>query len=460
MNIENMLDRVVVIDNREDEIEDLVAKLKDFDISVDKYVVSDDYSSLPVMTRNRQLIFIDLMLDEDEGHTATNIARVIQILKHIVGKGFGPYGLVIWSKHTDKMKDVIARLTTASTSLPATDEQHSDDEDEVSVGIYLDNPPLFIIDVDKIQFKSTGEWDFSNLMPILNQRLQESNASYFFLRWLSVTRQASQDTIASIYGLTSGYSNKEAEIGHILRRLASNQTGISHLYPGLTSDAYRAFSDILHPRINALTSMECLPDFTNVRRAFLPDQELPILARLNTILLIDDVGILQDEIIPGNIYQIMDVGNPIIVKQEDRISFSRKNENNKWEDYKDYNVIPIAIELTPPCDFSNKKVMSRIIGGYIASYSAHENKDKAIMGGYKCYVIQPIHIPGESDMKYIIFDFRYLFSPKDDELKDPTQYKVLFRANHPLFSDVLQKFSSHAARLGLNSMEPNSKLWQ
>lgn len=77
-----------------------------------------------------------------------------------------------------------------------------------------------------------------------------------------------------------------------------------------------------------------------------------------------------------------------------------------------------------------------------------------ILGGDNRYVIQPIHIPRESDIKYIIFDFRYLFSPKDYELKDPTQYKVLFRANHPLLSDILQKFSSHAARLGLNSMEP------
>ena len=454
MNIENMLDRVVVIDNREDEIEDLVVKLKDFDISVDKYVVSDDYSSLPVMTRNRQLIFIDLMLDEDEGHTATNIARVIQILKHIVGKGFGPYGLVIWSKHTNKMKDVITRLTTASTSLPSTDEQHSDDEDEVSVGIFLDNPPLFVIDVDKIQFKSTGEWDFSNLMSVLNQRLQESNASYFFLRWLSVTRQASQDTIDSIYRLTSDYQSKEAEISHLLYLLAFNHTGISHNYPGITSDSYKAFSDMLHPKINALTSGEPIPDFSKVDTSFKFKDEDFVLARLNEILFIDGIGIEQSEIVPGNIYQIMEEDSPLIVKPEQRVKLQKMKPNGKDTiGYYDYDCVPIAIELTPPCDFSNKKIASRLVGGYIVNYAANIG-NKKLRSSDKYYILPPVTLPGEETIKYVIFDFRHLFTPTDENLRNASKYKVLFRANHSLFSDILQKFSSHAARLGLNGFEP------
>lgn len=454
MNIENMLDRVVVIDNREDEIEDFVAKLKDFDISVDKYVVSDDYSSLPVMTRNRQLIFIDLMLDEDEGHTATNIARVIQILKHIVGKGFGPYGLVVWSKHTDKMKDVISRLTTASTSLPATDEPHSDDEDEVSVGIFLDNPPLFVIDVDKIQFKSTGEWDFSNLMPILNQRLQESNASYFFLRWLSVTRQASQDTIDCIYRLTSNYQLKEVEISHLLYLLALNHTGISHNYPGITSDTYKEFSDILHPKINALTSSESVPDFSKVDTSFKFKDEDYVLARLNEILFIDGIGIEQSEIVPGNIYQIMEESSPLIVMPEERVKLQKMKPNGKDTiGYYDYDCVPIAIELTPPCDFSHKKISSRLVGGYIVNYVANSG-NKKLKSGDKNYILPPVTLPGDEAIKYVIFNFRHLFTPTDEDLRNPLKYKVLFRANHSLFSDILQKFSSHAARLGLNGLVP------
>ena len=38
----------------------------------------------------------------------------------------------------------------------------------------------------------------------------------------------------------------------------------------------------------------------------------------------------------------------------------------------------------------------------------------------------------------------------DKDLKDASKYKILFRANPKLFADIIQKFSSHAARLGLS----------
>ena len=42
MGIEDMLDRVIVIDNRKDEIEDLVTKLRNYDIAVDAPDYSED----------------------------------------------------------------------------------------------------------------------------------------------------------------------------------------------------------------------------------------------------------------------------------------------------------------------------------------------------------------------------------------------------------------------------------
>lgn len=456
MKLENMLDRVVVIDNIEDEIKALADQLRSYDISVDMYVVGDDYQELPIFKKNRQLVFMDLMLDEDEGHTVTNISRVIQILNHIICDGFGPYGLVVWTKHTEKYEELLSRFTKAisMTSNLVQNKVVSNDADEISIDIHLTNPPLFIIDIDKIQFKSSGVWDFSNLMPILNQKIYESTASYFFLRWLSVTRQASQDTISDIYHLVSDYKSKEAEIKHVLCKLAKNHTGVNHLYPGLTADTYKAFSDIIHPRINALTSSEELPIFTDADNSYMSTNEDAILAQLNGILFIDGIGVDQNEIVPGNIYQVLDFESPLIIKKEDRVKLQKKKVNSeKLEGYNDYDCVPVAVELTPPCDFSHKKIYSRLIGGYLVNYSANEG-NKSLPKSEKKYILPPITLPGESSIKYLIFDFRYLYTPADEQLKDPTKFKVLFRANHSLFSDILQKFSSHAARLGLKGLEP------
>jgi hypothetical protein len=47
------------------------------------------------------------------------------------------------------------------------------------------------------------------------------------------------------------------------------------------------------------------------------------------------------------------------------------------------------------------------------------------------------------------FDFRYFGSVDEDDLKNETKYKLLFRTRDKLFADILQKLSSHTARLGL-----------
>ena len=450
-----MLDRVIVLDNIKDEVDDLVNRLQSLDISVDVIIVGDDYTSLPVFTHNRQLIFMDLMLDENESNLPTNVSRIIQILNHIIGKGFGPYGLVVWTKHTNKMNEVLRRLTSVS-GIPSNQNENafSADDEEVLIESQLNNPPLFVIDIDKIQFKSTGNWDFSSLMDVLNQKVQSSNATYFFLRWLSVARLASQDAISSIYNLSNDYQLKEAEISHMLYKLAINYTGINHPYLGLTTDAYKAFSDILHPKISHLISSEKLPDFSSIDTSFRFQDEDAVLAQLNSIFFIDGVGIDQNEIVPGNVYQVLDEESPLIVKVEERVKLQKKKPNSdKLVGYYNYDSIPVAIELTPPCDFSNKKIASRLVGGYIVNYSANEG-NKRLSNSDKNYILPPICIPGDKAVKYIVFDFRHLYTPADDQLKDPSKFKVLFRANHPLFSDILQKFSSHAARLGLKGLEP------
>lgn len=87
----------------------------------------------------------------------------------------------------------------------------------------------------------------------------------------------------------------------------------------------------------------------------------------------------------------------------------------------------------------------------ITKWNALKNK----FGTGRNYCVWPVEIDGEN--KFICFDFRFLSSTKDESLNDDNQFKLLFKANHKLFSDILQKFSSHAARLGLSLIEPNLK---
>ena len=55
---------------------------------------------------------------------------------------------------------------------------------------------------------------------------------------------------------------------------------------------------------------------------------------------------------------------------------------------------------------------------------------------------------------YFFHYFRYLHYIPDDEIVDVNKYKVLYRTQHRIFADIIQKMSSHSARLGNNLLYP------
>ena len=124
----------------------------------------------------------------------------------------------------------------------------------------------------------------------------------------------------------------------------------------------------------------------------------------------------------------------------------------------------VAIELTPPCDYSqgNRK-MARLIGGYIfdiplGKFDKTSVKSRIVEDGClpKCdsakeYTIGPIFL--ENKVRYMVFDYTYLVTESIEKLTDTDSYEVCYRAKPKLFAHILQRFSSHAARLGLSNID-------
>ena len=102
--ITDFIDSVLIIDDQEKEIEELAKKLQEEDISVKIQIVNPQdkqFKDIIPLKRYRQLIFIDLSLD-DNIDIKNNISTEIRpILLKILPKTKGCYGLVVWSKHTN-----------------------------------------------------------------------------------------------------------------------------------------------------------------------------------------------------------------------------------------------------------------------------------------------------------------------------------------------------------------------
>lgn len=413
--IEDFIDSALIIDDVEGEIEGLMAVLLSKDIYV-KYYSPEEIKGISGL-RNRKIIFLDLYLSKTSGNDIEgHISEIRRIFTHSIGKNFGSYGIVLWSAHNEQIDALKQKM-----SLDIQKDSYS--------------APLFIVGLPKTKYLKDGFGSFFN---DLNEKVNSDTAANFFIQWETLVKKGKDKAINSIYSLANKYENQEKHLRYILYKIAENYTGVdiskTTSYP-LEGDAYKAFNDLLHYEIVNETdsvSSKILHNTASLQSYDISNEDKEKLySEINSKLFIDTKNIKQAFPIPGNVYKLTEV-----------------NSQYKVEDCP-ADSIPVIIEITPPCDFSNNKKggRSRILSGFIYEYSkaAHKYNSEHY---YK--ELWPIKLPDKENSQMIIFDFRYTGSLKEVELKDATKYQILFRAKDKLFADILQKLSSHVARLGLS----------
>ncbi len=257
-------------------------------------------------------------------------------------------------------------------------------------------------------------------------------------------------TIESIYELVPNYEKQDKNLEFILFKIAQNYTGVPsdniNKEYNIEKDLINSFNDILRSEITGINTQNKLDlslnkdeiyftkkDNNRVELSTRPnkvgEEVLNIYSLLNKKILLDEEYLQQEVILPGNVYEIKD-----------------ENTSFRHPEVSDFSKIPIIMEMTPPCDFSNKKSLKpRILSGYIAKYdSKFQAKD------YYYKELMPIKLKKDDEIKMIIFDFRIVGMSEEEDLKDKNKYELIFRANDKLFADILQKMSAHIARLGLS----------
>lgn len=460
MKIEDVINRAVVIDNKEEEGSAIAKALSDADVHTDFILVDDgSIDEINTFIHPRELIVADLLLNENKNEAITNISRLIGIINKLQPKDSKFYGIIIWTKHKELAQDFLDRISRV-VKIGGEKKDECNEEDEVITQVFLTNPPLFILCLDKMGYMKDGRWNFNDLLQDINAKLTESKTAYFSLKWKQTINKSIENVTNDIFRLSTDYKKHEEELSYILKALSQNETGEKENV-NLAIGAYKAFDNLLHSELSSIIRNENLPDLSGITENPYGDnisklQEMS--AKINTSLFIDSQNLNTQEVIPGNIYRILDSNSYLTVPSGEVVEIPIKGEGDKYVRSKNYNKVDIAIELTPPCDFTNKKIYSRFVGGYVFDVPLGKNKvgkrDLVFDSPRedKRYAVSPIVVPGEDKVKCIVFDFRYLWTLNENEVLDNTKYALWFKAKPGLFADILQKFSSHASRLGINDI--------
>lgn len=488
--LENCITSAIIIDDHYDEVENLDKLLKSLGIYVEFHNYSGDFHiEGEGRLKNRNLIFMDLMLNGNSGQLRENISIVISLLGKITNGGFfGAYGLVVWTSHCEYVEELKEALSKAAM-IPTTCE--CSDEEEVLIESHLENPPLFVIGLGKSKYNlGNGVYKYDSLKEDLEQALSENKSAYFFVQWNASIERAKNHIANEFYQLGKDYEQRDKRLIYLLLELAKNHTGLQNAsdYPYLTADAYKAFDELLYSKLYAEQKEATLPLFEEEMTSPFEkiEEKQTIAAILNSMFFIDDIGLSTKDIVPGNIYRVKKDNSPLITNRkasvelleaETKKSNKIKMDNEKRRKNRPANpqlkeeiepFIPecwdVAIELTPPCDYSqgNRK-MARLVGGYIFDIpmgKSSETSTKSRIAEDGClpksdsakeYTIGPIML--EKKVRYMVFDYTYLVTVSIETLKDTECYEVCYRAKPKLFAHILQRFSSHAARLGLSNID-------
>lgn len=423
--LQNFITSALIIDDKEAEVSSLKDYLDQKDIWA-KHFTPDELRARSEVFNNRKLIFLDLFLDESQDEV-NNINIIRSLFDKVLGNDFGTYGIVLWTKHPEHFNEFVDRIFKPANKFTL---------------------PLFAVALDKTAYMNN---DYKGLLEGVEEKLKENVASSLFIEWNKSVKSGSDHTIKMIYQLLDNNSQKNANLEALLYHLALNFTGIPKENIGtydLQKDLVKSLMDSLQFEIsNRFNKIENLfSDPTKLQLNVSKEEKQIVFSKLNALLLLDNHNLSQDSIIPGNIYEIKDKLSPMYIK-----TVSKKDRDlDTDKDYKDIPKRRICIEITPPCDFAlgKKKKFSRVIGGIQMDYSS-DIKSSAFTGENYYAFLYPVKIEGFDKPQILVFDFYHFQTLIEDDLKNNNNYEIIYRAKDKLFADILQKLSSHTARLGI-----------
>lgn len=452
--LEEFITSALIIDDKEEEINQLQNFLESKDIWVKHYTPDnlDERIQQEYKLKNRKVIFLDLHLDETQGLTH-NAAKIRRYFSKLLGCDFGSYGIVLWTKHTDEFNEFRNKLYQ--------------NNDKYTL-------PLFMVAMNKSSYLNTG--NYNQILKDLEKKLDNDIPASFFIAWNKAVKKGSDSTITSLYNLFDSIEDKEAYLEATLYELALSYTGtpeknITTYKKHIQKDLVKSLIDNLQSEINkSYTNIKGL--FTDLKKLNFEskikdeeqkvakkqkgkkkqewDKKYKIFSKLNSMLLIDSENLSQTTPLPGNIYYKKNT-----VKDEKYFNKLIKTNITVKEESEINTTINkiITIEITPPCDFSNSKKQerSRIIQGFMLDYN-EKIKDK--FKSERFNKICPLSIKNYDEPQMIVLDFYKFQTITEKQLSQKDVYEIAMKAKNNLFADILQKLSSHMSRLGLAILEP------
>lgn len=443
---------VVVIDDVYNEVKSLLKILNRRGIGK-VYYKGTDLTELPARPlKGVRLLFLDFVLGTEGQSSRNKISTLMGVVKRAISEDNGPYIILAWTKHDVPEDDLLGLFKEEILK----DQQFPQ--------------PVVIVDMEKNDCMS----NLSRINRKLNEKFGDENILKVILSWENSARDALCDVLKILSDISKpvmtagqsfdGYSaswNEQME-KHIFRIAETSLGRNIKADRNLLVAAQLALTVPFHDCAETLIKKNTLYQQKLVERIISRKNvqySLTDRAGMNTFFLLADQELDMD-IQPGNIYKFTEVFRKMKCEKKDcysnKIKLTRQGIAQEFyggsiSTYRDKTVllkkvIPILLEITPECDYTQKKWKTPrlVLGilwpesfGTVLSANSREHRPD--------YVYRPLPVKFRNEVYYLTFNAHHLFNIGFHVFES---VEPILKARKELLVDIQQWFSGHISRPG------------
>lgn len=399
MLLSKYISGTIFIDDNPDDVQNLIKYFEKYNIW-SKNINPDDFDgNANYNYAGARVVFLDLQYNLSGG---PEIVRATNILRDLSQNGVKNFILVVWSMHSSEIHELIENIN---------DKMACD-------------KPLIILDAKKEDCINISFEEFSQKMDeLFEESIRDNPVIYSLLEWEKNTQFSSRDTFNDIVALAYDLESNEFDFEKVLAQMAEaseNNTNIKSAFPYM--------HDILSD--NIIKYSEKMENYTLTKR----DSEELIL-KLNTLQMIK-----KDELTnyrPGDVYKFC-------LEDSEKIKIVNEIIEGLGEIVSPDKIIPIQLDITPPCTFlkTNKSIM--ISGCIIEDYN--NDMKKKLKVHKQNYSINYYYEFEGNKKNILILDF----IKTSTIIRNDNTLEKLFCLKTEFRSSIQQQFGCFLTRIGDN----------
>lgn len=439
---------VVVIDDLYDEVKALLRMLNHEAIG-SVYYKGTDYREFPARPlKGVRLLFLDLVLGTDGQSPRNKISTLMGVVKKVISEDNGPYVILAWTKHDVPTSDLLTLFKKEILKDPQFPQ------------------PVIVVNLEKNKCMKNPNM----INKKLNKKFGDENILKFILYWENYAQDALCDVIRKLSDMSKpaveagqsldNYSAKwNAQIEKQIFEVAKTSLGGKNISAdrNLLVVAQLALTAPFHDCAETLIKKNTKHNKELVKKIISHKDEQYSLANkagMNTFFLIASQEV-DKNIQPGNIYKFTDVFKKI--KCKEKSCYYNKMKLTKLKIAQEFfkgsiktyggksalrkKIIPILLEITPECDYVQKKCKTpKLVLGILWPENFAEKKMQKASYIYKRFLIKY-----QDEVYYIAFNAHHLFNIGFRVFKS---VKPILKARKELLVDIQRWFSGHISRSG------------